>query len=147
MLIFVGKDSTLHNSLLHQILNNYNRPDNIYIRTFKDVPGDDFPLTLVLSYVGKNFVLAYDLIAHAENDELISCYNGESPVLWLWSPEEIVTEQRLQDWTLGVDPIIPLKPLEQVTDLDTKSFTEIFSTSNGGSNCLRTNKNYWDIER
>ncbi len=146
VLIFVGKDSTIHNSLLDQILTNYGRPDNIYIRTFDAAPGDDFPLTLVLAYIEKKFLVAYFMSAYAKDDELISCPRNEKPVLWVWAPEEVVTEQRIQDWTLGVVPIIPLKPIEEVTDLDAKSFTEIFSTTNDGSNCLRTNKSFWNVE-
>jgi hypothetical protein len=145
-LIFVGGDSTKQNSLLHQVLTNYGSPEEIFIQVIKDVPSDDPPLTLVLFYASKNFIVAYEMIAHAENDELISCANGESPGLWLWAPEEIVTEQRIQDWTLGVVPTIPLKPLEQVTELDVKSFTEIFSSTTDSSNCLSTSKDFWNIE-
>ena len=144
-IIFVGVDLTKQNSLLHQVLTNYGSPDKIYLQTFKKAPSDDIPLILVLYYASKNFILSYEMIAHSENDKVMSCPHGESPALWLWSPDEIVTEQRIQDWTLGVDPIIPLKPLEQVTDLDVKSFTEIFNTTNI-SNCLSTNKNFWNVE-
>jgi hypothetical protein len=146
VLIFVGVDSTIYNSQLHQILKKYGIPDEIYIRVIKDVPSDDLPFILVLSYDSNNFVVAYDMIAHADDNELISCPNGESPALWLWSPDEIVSEQRIQDWTLGVVPIIPLKPLEQVSELDLKSFTEIFSSTTDSGNCLSTSKNFWNIE-
>jgi hypothetical protein len=107
------------------------------------VPGDAFPLTLVLYYAKQNFLANYDLIAHEENEELVSFPSNENPALYFWSADEVVTEQRVQVWTLGVDPFIPLKPLEQVTDLNITTFTENFSLNAAENNCIRTRKEFW----
>ena len=93
--IFVGTDSTNKSSLLHQVLTNYGSPDQIYIQTHRNAPSNDIPLILVLFYPSKNFLVAYELNAYADNDELVSCANGESPGLWIWSDDVIVNQQRI----------------------------------------------------
>jgi hypothetical protein len=141
--IFVGRDSTIYDLRLQDILSIYGPPNQIFLQTFEHVPGDAFPLTLVLYYAKQNFLANYDLIAHEENEELVSFPSNENPALYFWSADEVVTEQRVQVWTLGVDPFIPLKPLEQVTDLNITTFTENFSLNAAENNCIRTRKEFW----
>ena len=146
LVISVGRDSTIYDLHLQDILSDYGPPNQIFLRTFEHVQGNDFPLTLVLYYSKQNFLAMYELIAHEEYEELVSCPSNESPALDFWSADEVVTEQRVQDWTLGVDPFIPLKPLEQVTDLNITTFTENFSLNSAEKNCIRTRKEFWRRE-
>lgn len=142
-IIAAGRDFAVFNRPLSHILSDYGPPNQIFLQTYENVPGYDFPLILILYYPDQNFLAKYELIAHAENDELVNCPSNENPSLFFWSEDEAVTVQRVQDWTIGRDPFIPMKPLDQVTDLTVSTFTEIFSANEAGENCIRTKKALW----
>lgn len=145
--IFVGRATTAYNTLMPQILSNCGVPDTIYLSTFQSSPEGGIPLTIVLYYSKEHFLAIYELTAQAEGEEIVACLSGESPGLFLLSPDEEVTKQRIQDWALGVDPILPLKPLEKVTDLDVSSFTEQFGSPSSENPCLSTGMEFWEVNR
>jgi len=146
-LIFVGKETTAYNSLMPQILTSYGAPDTIYLSTFQSSPEGGIPLTIVLYYSREHFLAIFELTAQADKDEITGCLQDESPGLFLWSADEVTTEQQIQDWALGVDPILPLKPLEKVTDLDVSSFTEQFGSPSSENPCLSTGMEFWEVNR
>lgn len=142
-LIFAGVNATKWTSSLSQILHTYGAPTQIYVQTLQGFPGPTIPLTLVLYYQEKNFLVRYEIESQGTEDAVIACPGDVSPQIHLWAEGKEISFQTIEEWTIGGDTLIHLKPLEEVTDFTVQSFTETFSSRSAPGACITTKKEHW----
>ena len=70
----IGRNSTRLSFQLHQLLNEYGKPEKVLIRTFSDSPDPDFylPFNLVMYYPEQGILAHYKLEAEKEGEYLVA---------------------------------------------------------------------------
>jgi hypothetical protein len=141
-IIFVNPQSTKYLFTLQQLLNDYGKPDRVYIRTFSNAPSSAIPFYLVVFYQNQRILAKYEVNVIRQLDILQGCFNQTGPQLWVWSEKELVTENRIQDWTMGTAPSSSLKSVEEVTHMNIDEFYNIFKQG-GNKKCIETPASFW----
>jgi hypothetical protein len=132
---------------LSDLLTTYGTPEEVWISTInQDVQGV-VPFDLLLGYPSKG-ILAYfhSMDAKIQGGQVQKCFRDDPAiVLDLWSPdknknvEQISTEAPFFGDMIAFDKF---QPLATTTNLDTKTFGEIFRVPNHTS-CVNTPTKFW----
>ncbi len=141
-IIDVGPELTKYLFNLHQLLTDYGKPDEVYIRTFSNGPSSAIPFYLVVFYQSQHILALYETNLIKRLDILQGCFEQTAPQLTVWAETEVVTEKRIQDWTMGIDPSSSLKPLEEATKINIEEFFQSFREENN-KECIETPANLW----
>jgi len=137
--IQVGSGGTVLSYQLHLVLAAYGMPTEILLKTYTNSPENYLPFRLVLFYPQQGILAYYEYEAHKIGDQMRSCPQPLGPRLWLWSPEQETIQ------IADVDPPDtnqPLRPLEEVTEMDLQTFYQTFKNPNSGV-CLETPVELW----
>ena len=141
--IQMGRLRIQHTIQLHQLLEEYGPPTQIFISTFSDLPLRPLPLTLVIFYDDQGIMAMYDYDAERIGDILRSCPMPVGTVLWLWSQDIEMDDEDIEFRVLGTDPNTSLRLLEDVTDYTIETFHQIFREADNET-CLVTPIEFWD---
>ena len=127
---------------LSQLLKEYGKPTEIYIRTFRDTPtGDLLPFHLVLDYPEFGTTAFYETTAlRLGNGFLRGCIVDEEPILYLRPVSEILTYQEVVEMVFGKDPTLP-KTIQEANDIDIVGFFDTVLAK--GQICLDTPMELW----
>jgi hypothetical protein len=128
---------------LPKLLNEYGKPDEIYMEVTPDVPGNNqAPFVMILSYPERNFMARFTLEAFNRNGIVTGCvYATTSPRLSIWASGVNVTDRTIQTFIGGGDRIF-FRRIEEVTDETIDTFFEKFSTM-GNSMCIASDASNW----
>lgn len=140
--IRINPDVTQHKFLLHQILNDNGKPDNIYIQTDPYTLDNIPPFVLVLLYSNDHFMVEYNFDSKIISGSVYGCPRGIAPWVYIWSSDQTVSEKEIELWALGVDPYFKLRPINTVSDLTINTFYETFLDQNQ-LNCIQTPIDIW----
>jgi hypothetical protein len=141
--IFLGSELTKPQFTLPQLFAVTSIPEQIYLYTYSDVP-EPGPIPFILSvFSSENRYLAvYKFEAANQNGVIVSCQQSAGPNLFLWSPEEEITEDFIQMYSVGYSKQFKLRPIHEVTKYSVQSFYEEFK-GNYGNICIETDASYW----
>lgn len=135
MEISLGKIPTFN---LPTVLNDYGRPDEVWLHTIPEEIQGDLPFSIVLYYGQLGIAITYHIQAEETEDYIQGCFNinrAGQMALWApyleWSFDEVVSQTN----NLG----LPWRLLEDITDMDTESFYQIFREP-GDDNCINVPK-------
>ncbi len=142
--IFISSDGTDIRYQLHQLLSNYGEPDEVWVQgwPFNDAREPYYALLVVYSKLG--IMARYEGNPSPVHPEIQICPQAIGPQLTLWDPdreerEEFVKAQVEHENIVWAAP--EFRPLEEVTDLDTRDFYEIMQNYDG---CFETPTHLWD---
>lgn len=131
------------------ILKNIGPPDQIYLKTFQDVPGyPDFepfiPFSVVLHYESEHMVIWYQMQGQKDGVNIIACNKNYKIYAWIWAKE--LVEENYENYVLnmaggGNDGFKYLRVLDNVTTINKEKFTEIFQNNKDG--CITTPAGKW----
>lgn len=141
-LLVIDPNASKHSFQLHQIISNYGKPDNIFIKTDTCTLDNIPPFVLVLLYSNKHFLVIYDFNAKIISGSVSGCPRGIAPKVYIWSSDQIVSEKEIEYWALGGDPSTKLRPLNIATDLTIDTFYQMFIDQNK-LNCIQTPIDIW----
>jgi hypothetical protein len=143
--IGVSRDGTGIRYQLHQLLSSYGEPDEVWVQgwPFNDAREPYYALLVIYSKLG--IMARYE--GNPSPKYLVSmriCPQEISPELELWDPDredrsEFVKAQVEHENIVWAAP--EFRPLEEVTDLDTRDFYEIMQSYDG---CFETPTHLWD---
>jgi hypothetical protein len=141
--IHLGKLPIQYTIPLHQFLEEYGPPTQIFMRTFANAPDLPLPFILILFYENQGIMAIYDYEAERVGDLLHSCPMPVGTILWLWSQEIEMDDEDIEFRVLGPDPSKPLRLLEEVTDYTTDSFYQTFKETDIET-CIDTPVEHWE---
>jgi len=127
---------------LHQLLTDYGKPGQVFIKTYSNSPSSNLPFRLVIYYPKQHILAYYQLKAEREGDYLVACPQQIAPRLWLWPKNELWTNARIQEAVLNPETTVPLQPLEDVTSIGIETFYQLFKQSDNLA-CLETPAKFW----
>ncbi len=135
--------------LLPQILSNYGRPSQVWLKPFLEDPQrPDIqwqPFSLVLLYPEKGIFVEYVSPREMEGDNYIGCPSKALVNLAVWDPQsslslaDIVQKAGSQINELNIDSF---KPLEKVTSMTLNEFYDAFKNAQNAA-CLETPQSLW----
>lgn len=132
---------------LSNLLTTYGTPEEVWISTIQQAVQGALPFDLLLGYPSKG-ILAYfhSMDAKVIGDQVQKCFRDENAiVLDLWGPDkkenviQISTETPFFGDMISFDKF---QPLATTTNLDMKTFGEVFRVPNHTS-CLNTPTKFW----
>lgn len=141
--IRMGRLRLQHTIQLHQMLEEYGPPTQIFVRTFSDAPFRPLPFILILFYEDQGILAMYDYDAERIGDILQSCPMPVGTVLWLWSQIIEMDDEDIEFRALGPDPNTLLRLLEDVTDYTIESFYQTFKEADNEDRIV-TLIEYWE---
>jgi hypothetical protein len=141
-IIYVSPGNTLVAFKLHQVLEDYGKPEAVLLQTTASAPEPHLPFLLLLDYRRERFMVAYETEAEKRGDTLRGCPQAIAPSLWVWSPDLHMTDQRMQFEVLGVDLGVKLRSLEEVTGTNVDAFYQTFKEPNSPA-CIETPASLW----
>jgi len=141
----------LRNFSLAEILTVYGRPSQILIAPFPDDPGHPspptiYPLSIVLVYSEKGFLIQYVTNREESDGNYIGCPNKSSISISAWGPYELPLVEAVRYFS-GVNSINSLnisyfRQIQDVTSLSIDTFYQVFKDSRS-SDCIVTPIKYW----
>jgi hypothetical protein len=142
-MIVIGSDLTKNQFTLPQLFAVNGVPEQIYLYTYSDVP-EPGPIPFIISvFSSENRYLAvYKFEAANQNGVIVSCQQSAGPNLFLWSPEEEITDDFIQMYSVGYSKQFKLRPIHEVTKYSVQSFYEEFK-GNYSNICIETDASYW----
>jgi hypothetical protein len=124
--ILITRESTPWRFTLQQLLRDYDSPSMVQIRTIDYTsPAGYPPFDLLLFYDG-GFMALYQFEGVLEENGTLGCAGETAPHIWVWSESEIWSQAGIERVVFGAPPTHQLKLLEDVSDLDSASFTALF---------------------
>jgi hypothetical protein len=139
--ILITRESTPWRFTLPQLLRDYGSPSMVQIRTIGyNSPAGYPPFDLLLFY-DEGFMAHYQFEGILEDDGTLGCAGETAPHIRVWSESEIWSQAGIERVVLGAPPTHPLKLLEDVSDLDSSSFTALFLENPEA--CIRTPAIHW----
>lgn len=133
--------SVTGNFTIDKVLNEYGKPERIYLLTFKNSPSSITPAFLVLDYQNQGVLVEYEFVSNKINDtEFSICTEPTSPNLWLRSSEQMITDQDINHLVLGAEPAYSLRRIDDVTD---STIEEFYNEFKGSPACLSTQIDIW----
>lgn len=138
--LFTGPNSTMESIQLNQILSVYGEPDEVYIATYPTPGPAGLPFTLILLYADRRVMVDYHLEASLIGGKLNACPGSTGPWLEILSEEDTWTEDSIIETILGPDPRGKLLSIDEATDYDINTFTEVFVDQ---SSCIESPSSLW----
>jgi hypothetical protein len=133
--------SVTGNFTIDKVLNEYGKPERIYLLTFKNSPSSITPAFSVLDYQNQGVLVEYEFVSNKINDtEFSICTEPTGPNLWLRSPGQMITDQDINHLVLGAEPAYSLRKIDNVTDITIEEFHNEFK---GSPACFITQINIW----
>ena len=129
---------------LHQMLEEYGMPTQIFLWTVADGPFRPLPFTLILLYEDQGILgkYTYDNAERLE-DIIQSCPKPVGTILWLWSQIIEMDFHDIEFIAVSEDPPYPLGLLEDVTDYTVESFHQTFKDPSNET-CIETPVKHWE---
>jgi hypothetical protein len=140
--IFVNTESTSRGMAAYDIFRTYGAPSLALIRTYEDVTPFGFPFLLLLFYQDQRFMVIYDFEAFRSGADVVGCPANSPPKLFIWSPEEPWTMDKIQTRALGVDYYRPLSGISEATTYTVHTLYKAF-LEQGVKLCIRTPATAW----
>ena len=131
-------------SQLHQILEEFGPPTQIFLWTLSNAPFRPLPFILLLFYEDQGILAMYPY-NNAEDigDNIRSCPLSLGAYIWLWSKSIEMDDEDIEFRALGPDPTTPLRLLEDVTDYTIDSFHQTFKDASNQT-CIITPVEHWE---
>jgi hypothetical protein len=141
---------TWRNYELHQILNSFGPPKEVWIETFWR---EYHPFRVILFYPHLGIMVLYANDGSTSGDNIVGCPQDTDefpemssqqrlPWLWVFTPDEGTTFVETADFiaeTMGADNYLAL---EEATDMDVETFYETFKEAST-TTCLITPSELW----
>jgi hypothetical protein len=130
--------------IISTLLTEYGLPEDIFIHTAASVPEEYPPFILALFYRDLRILAVYNFETKRNGNYLLGCQTDKSShaQLFLWSVDEIWTDQRIQDVVVGPDPNFPLQRFQDVTAMDIENFYQVFKYPDTDT-CVQTLLDKW----
>ena len=133
------KDSTFYPP--NRILQEYGRPDEVFLRSHIASYAGDWSLALHLVYQEKSFEATYLIIDAVNQDGIIKgCLGKDGANFRLYLPEYTIKIEDIYDIHSKVTIIV--LDLEEATGMDVQSFYETYSNPEDPL-CLETSEDLW----
>lgn len=131
---------------LSEILNTYNKPEEIWLRTFDRSRDMTLPFDLVLFYPQQGFMIRFRDNAELDGETVRGCFQNTEypPELWLSSPNQQTSfsEAATNAISFGLDEEKEYLPLEDAASIDVETFFNQFSQPDN-LDCLKTPASLW----
>lgn len=135
----------IRNYYLHQFLNDYGPPLEVWLSTYSEPREDDLPFSMALFYGEQGIMIVYGNQADKEAEKIVACFDYYLGAhLSLWSPDENLTFEEVakQTITSGPPPQHEYLELGEVTGMDVMTFYEAFRNIDNTA-CLETPAELW----
>ncbi|MEN8241352.1 MAG: hypothetical protein ABFS17_05485 [Chloroflexota bacterium] len=128
-IIMIQHDSLPVNTV-SDILNEYGKPDEVFLRISYASGRDDLPVGLILFYEDHGFRVSYGIQGTELTDSIRACFpNDLSGGFILWYPENLDSYNWIMEYIAAVVPDKYFL-IEELTDLNIDTFYNLFSQNN-----------------
>lgn len=141
-----GATGNVESFQLSSFLQTIGRPGEIWVKTYARVRDGSLPFIFVLYNPDKGIIAQFSSEATVEGDWVVGCPQSHYPSvsLALMSPAPLLTFEEAIANTIQIGPqqLWQYQRLEDVTDLDSQSFFDLYSVAND-STCIKTEAANW----
>jgi hypothetical protein len=143
----IYKDLTSNFSLA-TILNNYGKPQDVYVNSLPASPTNEVPFSVILYYPEQGILAEYYHLyggAPIVNDKVNICPQDYSPILKLWSPlSSLISETKRNSFLESEKQNFygQFRKLNDVSDMNIDIFYNTFRQDNA-NNCIVTSSDIW----
>jgi hypothetical protein len=137
----------LESYMLPQLLAVYGQPPQVFLKTYSNAP-DSLPFSLLLLYPDRGILVKYNgpigeegkHYGPIEEGEMIRICPWRAEInLWLWSPDNAMTIDRVTGGYIDMDDY---RSLEDATGMSIEQFYQTFSQPDNQT-CLETPAELW----